>query len=67
MYDDAILEDYNLVRGAEPGWEEIPDRYEVDAMVFPPFEAISKGPAVTAGWCEAYRDDNEVVFLRTCD
>lgn len=67
MYDDAILEEYNLVRGAEPGWEEIPDRYEVDAMVFPPFEAISKGPAVSAGWCEAYRDDNEVVFLRTCD
>ena len=67
MYDDAILEEYNRVRGAEPGWEDIPDRYEVDAMLFPPFEAISKGPAVTAGWCEAYRDDNEVVFLRTCD
>ena len=67
MYDDAILEEYNLVRDAEPGWEEIPDRYGVDAMVFPPFEAISKGPAETAGWCEAFRDDNEVVFLRTCD
>ncbi|MDX6592762.1 MAG: hypothetical protein QOJ13_1958 [Gaiellales bacterium] len=67
MYDDSILEEYNLVRGAEPGWEEIPDRYEVDAMLFPPFEAISKGPAVTAGWCEAYRDGNEVVFLRSCD
>ena len=67
MYDEAILDEYNLVRHAEPGWEEIPDRYGVDAMVFPPFEAISKGPAVTAGWCEVYRDDNEVVFLRTCD
>ena len=66
MYDDAILEEYNLVRGAEPGWAEIPDRYDVDAMVFPPFEAISKGPALDAGWCEAYRDDNEVVFVRTC-
>ncbi len=67
MYDEAILDEYNVVRHAEPGWEEIPDRYEVDAMVFPPFEAISKGPAVSAGWCEVYRDDNEVVFLRTCD
>lgn len=67
MYDDAILEEYNLVRGAEPGWAEIPDRYDVDAMLFPPYEAISKGPALDAGWCEAYRDDNEVVFLRTCD
>jgi hypothetical protein len=36
-------------------------------MLFPPFEAISKGPAVTAGWCEAYRDGNEVLFLRSCD
>jgi hypothetical protein len=66
MYDEAILEEYNVVRGAEAGWEEIPDRYDVDAMVFPPFEAISKGPAEHAGWCEAYRDDNEVVFLRDC-
>ena len=24
-----------------------------------------KGPAEDAGWCEAYRDDNEVVYLRT--
>ena len=23
MYDEAILEDYNLVRGAEPGWAEV--------------------------------------------
>ncbi len=67
MYDDAILEEYNLVRGAEPGWEEIVDRYEVDAMLFPPYEAITKGPAEDAGWCEAFRDDNEVVYLRTCD
>ena len=67
MYDEAILEEYNRVRGAEPGWADIPDRYGVDALVFPPFEAISKGPAEQAGWCEAYRDDNEVVFLRSCD
>ena len=23
-------------------------------------------PAEDAGWCEAYRDDNEVVYLRDC-
>ena len=67
MYDQAILEDYNSVRGADEGWEQIVDRYEVDALLFPPDEPISKGPAETAGWCEAYRDDNEVLFLRTCD
>jgi hypothetical protein len=67
MYDEAILEEYNAVRLAEPGWAAIPDRYDVDAMVFPPFEPIAKGPATQAGWCEVYRDENEVVFLRTCD
>ena len=67
MYDQAILEDYNRVRGAEAGWDEIVDRYDVDAMLFPPDEPITKGPAEAAGWCEAYRDDNEVVYLRTCD
>jgi hypothetical protein len=67
MYDEAILDEYLRVRGAEEGWSDIPEQWDVDAMVFPPFEAISKGPAEIAGWCEAYRDDNEVVFLRSCD
>jgi len=67
MYDQSILDEYNRVRGAEEGWEEIVDRYDVDALLFPPNEPITKGPAETAGWCEAYRDDNEVVFLRSCD
>jgi hypothetical protein len=67
MYDDSILEAYDQVRTAEPGWNEIADRYEVDALLFPPSEAITKGPAEIAGWCEAYRDANEVLFLRTCD
>jgi hypothetical protein len=67
MYDDRILREYDKVRDASPGWEEIVERYGVDAIIFPPYRAITTGPAITAGWCEAYRDDNEVVFLRDCD
>ena len=67
MYDDSILEDYDLVRTAEPGWEEIVDRWEADALLFPPKEAITRGAATAAGWCEVFRDENEVVYLRTCD
>jgi hypothetical protein len=67
MYDDSILEDYDRVRAAEEGWEAIPDRYDVDALLFPPTDAITKGPAEIAGWCEAYRDENEVLFLRHCE
>jgi hypothetical protein len=67
MYDDAILREYDEVRNAEPGWQEIVDRWEVNAMIFPPDEFITKGVAVEAGWCEAFRDSNEVVLLRSCD
>ena len=67
MYDEAILNEYNRVKNADPGWESIADGYEVDALLFPPFEAITKGPAESAGWCEAYRDENEVLYLRSCD
>jgi hypothetical protein len=66
MYDDSILEDYDRVRTAEPGWEEIVDRWDVDALLFPPQEAITRGPATAAGWCEVFRDENEVVYLREC-
>ena len=67
MYDEAILEEYGHVRDADAGWADIADGYQVDALIFPPYRAITKGPAEEAGWCEAYRDANEVVYLRECD
>jgi hypothetical protein len=67
MYDESILEDYGHIREADAGWVDIADRYHVDALLFPPDKPITKGPAEDAGWCEAYRDDNEVLYLRTCD
>jgi hypothetical protein len=66
MYDDSILAEYGAVRDADPGWEEIVDRWEVDAMLFPTYRPITHGPAELAGWCEAFRDENEVLYLRDC-
>jgi hypothetical protein len=67
MYDDAILNEYTDIQNAKDGWEVIADRYRADALIFPPYRAIAAGPAEDAGWCEAYRDANEVVYLRDCD
>jgi hypothetical protein len=66
MYDDTILDEYTEIQNARDGWDEIADRYAADAMIFPPYRAIGAGPAEDAGWCEAYRDENEVVYLRDC-
>jgi hypothetical protein len=66
MYDQSILETYGKIRAADAGWTEVADQYRIDALLFAPDKPLTKGPAEDAGWCEIYRDDNEVLYLRTC-
>ena len=66
MYGDAILEEYSTVRAAQDGWEEIVDRYDVDAILFPPDAPIVRGFAQDAGWCERVEDEVQVMLLRSC-
>lgn len=66
MYDQAVLEDYSAIRGADPGWEELLAAYEVDAMIWPPTVPLTRGPLDAAGWCEAYRDELQVLYLPQC-
>jgi hypothetical protein len=65
LYPPAVLDDYSAVRNADPGWEEILQRYGVQAILFRPDATLVKGPAQAAGWCETYRDA-EQVLLRPC-
>jgi len=65
MYPEAILEDYSTIRAADPGWEEILDRYDgAEWLLFPPDTAIARGAATDAGWCEALRDEKQVLLER---
>jgi hypothetical protein len=66
MYEQQILEDYDAIRNADPGWEEIADRYGVEAILLRPTATVTRGPAEAASWCEAYRDDTQVLYLREC-
>ena len=66
MYDQQILEDYDAIREAEPGWQQLADSYDVEAILIKPDAALTKGPAVAAGWCEALRDETQVLYLRDC-
>ena len=71
MYDQSILEDYSAIRSADPGWQELLDSYDVDAMIWPPDVVLTRGlldqpmPDGTQ-WCEAYRDDTQVLYLPEC-
>jgi hypothetical protein len=65
MYDQSILEEYDAVKDADPDWQEIVDRWNVDAILLSPMTTLTRGPAEQAGWCQAYRDEIQVLYLRT--
>ena len=66
MYDQQILEDYDAIRLADPNWQELVASYGVNAILLKPEAALTRGPAVYAGWCEAYRNETQVLLLPTC-
>jgi hypothetical protein len=66
MYGQQVLEDYDSIKNADPDWQELADAYGVDAILLEPDATITRGPAEAAGWCEAFRDENQVLYLRTC-
>jgi hypothetical protein len=66
MYDEAILEDYSAIRGADPGWEELLASYRIEAMLWPPSAVLTRGLLDESAWCEAYRDEVAVLYLPRC-
>lgn len=66
MYEQSILDDYSAIRAADPGWEELLASYEVDAMIWPTDVVLTRGLLDGMGWCEAYRDEDQVLYLPEC-
>jgi hypothetical protein len=66
MYSQQVLDDYSAIRAADPDWQELADKYGVEALLFPPEITLTRGPAVDAGWCEVLRDEWQVLYLRSC-
>jgi hypothetical protein len=65
MYSEQILNDYSLLRNADDGWQQLLDRYDVQAILLPPDAPLVRA-APAAGWCEAHRDSVAVLLLQTC-
>jgi len=66
MYSQQVLLDYTAILSADPGWAALAQRYGVEAMLLRPETALTRGPAKDAGWCEAYRDAVQVLYLKNC-
>lgn len=65
-YQPQVMADYLSIVAAEPGWEALVDAHRTDVLLLYPSMLLAKGPATRAGWCEAYRDDLQVLLLRSC-
>ena len=63
MYSQDVLDDYTALVTAEGRWEELLKEYEVEAILLRPLAPLVSGLAQGAGWCEAYRDDRQVLLL----
>jgi hypothetical protein len=66
MYSQEALEDYTSIRAADPDWQELVAKYDVEAILLPPETTLTRGPAAAAGWCEMLRDERQVLYLRDC-
>lgn len=66
MYSEQILEDYSAIRNADEGWQRLVDQYRASAILLPPGAPLVRGPATSAGWCEAYRDSLQVLLMKSC-
>ncbi len=66
MYPQEILEQYSALREADPGWQRITERWDIDALLFPADAPIVRGIAQADGWCERLATDHEVLLARDC-
>lgn len=64
MYDQSILETYSRIRAADAGWEGLLDQYQIDAVLLPPNAPLAHVIDESRSWCEAYRDEREVLATR---
>ena len=66
MYDQQVLDDYDSIKNADSNWQALAAQYGVQAVLLRPDATLTRGPATSAGWCEAYRDEDEVLLLPVC-
>lgn len=63
LYNDEVIDQWLQVVRAEPGWQEVLDRWDVRLILLEPGMPVI-GHLESAGWQMMYRDSRAVVFRR---
>lgn len=63
LFSDEILEHYLFAWLAEPGWEEVLDRWDIELALLEPSAPLSMSLQRT-GWKVLYKDESAIVMAR---
>lgn len=65
MYPLDVIDDYRLVQEVGPGWQDVLDDREVDAVLWTEDSALAAALEASDGWEATHQDDDWVVFERS--
>ncbi len=63
FYGEQFTRQYEQVLTLSPGWEEVLQEYQVQWVLMPPEENLSRALLDRPGWQVAYRDEQALLFV----
>jgi hypothetical protein len=64
VYGPGLVRDYVAIAMAKPGWQDLLDRYQVDAVLMPPRTRLSVALRQDTRWQEVVMNHDEDLFLK---
>jgi len=65
LFPSTVWRDYSLATRADPGWERLLDRYEIQGVVLPPGEPLGVALGQTSGWTLGAQIPSGSIFVRS--
>jgi hypothetical protein len=64
MYGDTLTREYLQTINAEPGWDQVLERYQVQWVIIPPTRALAAQLDESPNWTRRYEDTTAGVWVR---
>lgn len=64
LYPDAVIEDFLVLRSGDPGWDDVLDRRQIDAVLWERKAPLAQILTLDPDWSLPYQDDDWIVACR---
>jgi hypothetical protein len=64
FYGEALTRQHQQVLNADPGWEDVIAQYDIQWMLVPADEPISRLLQLEPGWNLLYQDETATIFRK---